>query len=202
MNELVAVDTELAQIEDLMRTDRAAYFRDEGKQSRYRDLLVQREGRNSQPEPESNQVLIPIASTNQFVAEHGSLQGYDQYVNLSRRAADFALAVPAGERAEFIGSVECLPDEVAQACFAEIMRPKPWAGLTGEVEMAMFADLPEGKLAIREWGAQAARNHATVRARVQRVREELEPWDDGSFCDWHDSLSPVTKVAVYRMLLR
>ena len=202
MNDLVAVDTEIAQIQELMRTDRSAYFRDEGKQARYRDLIVQRDGRKTQTEPESNNAVIPIASPKQFAAEHGNLSGYDQYVSLSRRAADFAFAVPAGERKKFIDSIENLPDEVAQACFAEIMRQRYHAGLSDSDTLAAFAQLPEGRIAMREWGAEAARNHASVRARMFRVIDSLDGWHVDSFIAWHEDLSPEAKVAVYQMLLR
>lgn len=203
MNDLVAVDTEIAQIRELMRTDRDAYFRDEVKQSRYRDLLVQRQGGPSHAEPDSGgEGLVQLFNQKQYAAEHGTVAGFDEYVKRVRRAADFVFAVPPSERAEFKQSIENLPDGIAEACFDEMMRPTLNAGLSDPETMSLFAALPEGRIAMREWGHQAARNHATLRARFGRVMSVLEDWQRGRFEAWHEDLSPEAKVAVYRMLLR
>lgn len=203
MNDLVAVDTEIAQIQELMRTDRAAYFRDESKQSRYRDLLVQRQGGLSQAEPDSGgEGLVQIFSQKQYEAQHGTLAGFGEYLKRVSRAADFVFAVPASEREEFKESIENLPDEIAEACFDEMMRPTLNAGLSDPETMSLFAALPEGQIAMREWGHLAARNHATLRARMGRVMDVLEDWQVGGFKAWHDDLSPEAKMAVYRILLR
>ena len=203
MNELVSIDSEIAQIEGLMRTDRTAYNRDEGAQARYRELLARRHGGHSLAEPDSDgEGLVRLYSQKEYADEHGTTEGFADYVRLVRRAADFVGAVPAGEREAFRESIESWPQDLADAAFAEIMRQPFGAGLSDPETMALFAELPEGRIAMREWGAEAPRYHATLRARMDRIMDAVDDWHVRIFRNWHDNLSPKAKVAVYRMLLR
>jgi hypothetical protein len=203
MSDLVAIESEIAQIQELMRMDRAAYNRDEITQARYRQLLVVQQSGQVQSEPDSHgDALVEMYSQKQFQAEHGTLAGFDEYVRRVRRAADVVQSVPPSERWEFKESIENWPDELADAAFEEMMRRPFNAGYSDTDEMAQFAAMPEGRIAIREWGSDAAINHAIVKARLIRVMESVSVRQAEIFWNWHDHLSPEGKMAVYRVLVR
>ncbi|MCF8708354.1 hypothetical protein [Rhizorhapis sp. SPR117] len=52
-----------------------------------------------------------------------------------------------------------------------------------------------------EWGQDARRLHAVVKARLLRVVDALDTEGDiDAFLDWHERLSTGAKIALYRKL--
>lgn len=200
MTDLATRSNELAEIRSIMTNSPAAYFKDEGLQQRYRDLVGQ---------PVAGSVLtgdvpatapVPIMRPKEYAAEMGSMAGYDEYVKLSRLAADFALAVPDNERDVFIASFEALPLPVATECLREMRRPSVRAGQTDADELSRFATTAEGRVLVPEWRGMAATYHARVKARVWRIIDNLDLNSVSAFGDWHEGLPTMSLVAVYRKL--
>lgn len=68
-------------------------------------------------------------------------------------------------------------------------------------DVAYFAGLPEGAVLVAEWGQDARRLHAVVKARLLRVVDALDTEGDiDAFLDWHERLSTGAKIALYRKL--
>lgn len=200
MSNLPAILGEIDDIAAVMRDTPQAYFRNEPMQARYRSLLAQKTGAPSIIE-ETSEPLLPIASVQQFAAEHGTSAGYDTYLKAMRLAADWVFALPAGEQRGFIASFERLPDEVAFAAIQEVMSAyKPHVQPSPDRALANFAEMPEGAVLVREWGGLAARNLALVRERLFRIEDRLSERAIEMFEAWLNGLSTDCAIALYRKL--
>lgn len=196
---LPTILSEIASIEGEMTT--RAYWRDEEKQARYRDLVTQREaaagpvagGEEAGPR-------IAMASVGEYIAEHGSADGFAVYTKLTREAADVAVAMPAADYAAFEASFEALPDDITNAALAELLTTKPLAEIVPEASARSFARTPAGAILAHEWGQDFRHNMGIVRARLYRIGDRMEESNVGRFLDWLENLSPPAAVAVYRKL--
>jgi hypothetical protein len=204
MNDIVPLNTilsEIATIEQDMVTDRRAYFRDEEKQARYRSLVA-RKAQYSAAQPTVLSEGIHVYSAQEFAREHGTTEGYNGYLRTVREASDVLFGIPAGEQSAFVRSFENLPDSVVLVALGELNSAKFNAGYSDSEDVDSFARLPEGAILVREWGADAQRKHATVKARLIRACEAMEDDEDvGIFLDWHEGLSTGAKIALYRKLV-
>lgn len=200
MDNLPTILSEIDSIQEVMRTDRTAYNRNEPMQARYRSLLTQKAGGSSIIE-ESSEPLLPTASVAEFAAVHGSTAGYDGYLKVMRTAADWVLALPAGEQRSFVATFERLPDDVAAAAIREVLSQyRPAVNPSSDTALAAFAEMPEGAVLMREWGGLAARNLALVRERLFRVVEAISEQSIPAFMDWLSGLSTDCAIAIYRKL--
>jgi hypothetical protein len=196
---LPTILSEISAIEGEMTT--REYWRDEGKQARYRELVTQREGvAGLVDEYEGAGPRIAIASVGEYVAEHGAADGYAVYSKLTREAADVAVAMPAADYAAFESSFEALPDDITNAALAELLTTKPLAEHVPETSARSFARTPSGAILAREWGQDFRHNMGVVRARLYRIAERMEDHHIDRYLGWLESLSTPAAVAVYRKL--
>lgn len=203
-NDLVPLPTLLGELDDIRaEMGTPAYWKDETKQARYRELVARRDAAvSSEPEETSGTSILPIASPREFEAETGTAQGYSFYLDTMRAAADVVFAIPAGDQAVFIADFEALPDEITTAALEEFMRHRPAVDWCSEEAVANFKKLAEGAVLVREWGHEARRNMAVVRERLWRVAHALgDEHLAHRFLDWHAELSTAAKVALYRKLV-
>jgi hypothetical protein len=191
------VEVEIASIQRDMSTNLAAYFRDEGKQQRYRDLLGQR-----RPEPVSTILAppVPIFSADEYRAEGGAAGHYGLYLDLSREAADVALAVPDDERAAFTADFEALPEDVSAAALAVLVDRRHISATSTPEQVQTFASEPAGAEMVKLWGDEAPRRLGVLRERLWRVHYRLDDAGSGAFTRWFDGLSEAAAGAVYRKL--
>lgn len=195
---LPTILSEISAIEDTMGT--RAYWRDEGTQARYRDLVTQRDAHALPPVETATGPRIEIVSTKAFADEHGSTDGYDTYRKLAASAADVALAMSASDYAAFESSFEALPDEITNAALAELLTTKPLAEHVPEASARSFARTPEGAILAREWGQDFRHNMGVVRARLYRIMDGFDESYDARFLGWLESLSTPAAIAIYRKL--
>lgn len=200
-DDLPAVMAELGAIQHTMRTEPASYFRNEPLQARYRHLLAVKGGLGSSIlVDESPKPLVPIASKKDFAAQTGSTAHYDDYLKLARTVTDWVFALPAGERAGFVASMEALPESVQAAAIIEITQRAPIVEPSGAKALANFAKMAEGAVLMREWGEKSGYNLALVRERLFRVIDRLEERYVTMFVRWLDGLSTDCAIALYRKL--
>lgn len=196
---LPTILSEISAIQGEMTT--RAYWRDEEKQARYRELVTQREAAaGSAAGGEEAGPRIALASVGEYVAEHGSADGFAVYTKLTREASDIAVRMPASDYAAFESSFEALPDDITNAALAELLTTKPLAEHVPEASARSFARTPAGAILAQEWGQDFRHNMGLVRARLYRIMERFEEAHDARFLGWLESLSPPAAVAVYRKL--
>lgn len=199
MSNLPTILSEISAIEGEMTT--RDYWRDEGKQARYRELVTQREAAAGPAAGgEESGPRIAMASVAEYVAEHGSADGFAVYTKLTREAADVAVAMPAADYAAFESSFEALPDEITNAALAELLTTKPLAEHVPEASARSFARTPEGAILAREWGQDFRHNMGVVRARLYRIMDGFDESHDARFLGWLESLSTPAAIAIYRKL--
>lgn len=199
-NDLVphTILSEIASIEGEMGT--RSYWKDEGKQARYRQLVSHKATFSGPAETILDGAVVDIASRQEYAAETGTTDGYDRYVRVSMAAADVVLGMPSAEHREFIASFESLPDEVAGAAVLELVESKPAVEWSSDEAVGNFSRLPEGAVLVSEWRDDARRNLAVVRERLFRIIDRIEEEDVGPFVDWLNSLSVPAAVSLYRKL--
>lgn len=198
LSHLPSILSESAAIESEMGTQ--AYWNDEAKQARYRELQTQKNEVTASSDDDGGEVL-EVFGPSAYAKEHGSTAGYNSYLDLTRAAADVLLGMGASDRAAITSSFESLSDDVTAACLQEIMAGRPAVDWSDDDDVAFFAGLPEGAILVPEWGQDARRMHAVVVARLFRVVNTLDTERDiNAFLDWHESLSTGAKVALYRKL--
>tara|TARA_R110000782_G_scaffold13999_27_gene42062 strand:+ start:65060 stop:65668 length:609 start_codon:yes stop_codon:yes gene_type:complete len=199
MSNLPTILSEISAIEGEMTT--RDYWRDEGKQARYRELVTQREAAAGPAAGgEEAGPRINIHSMTDYLAEHGTPDGYGTYTKLTREAADVAVAMPAADYAAFESSFEALPDEITNAALAELLTTKPLAEHVPEASARSFARTPEGAILAREWGQDFRHNMGVVRARLYRIMDGFDESYDARFLGWLESLSTPAAIAIYRKL--
>ena len=196
---LPTILSEISAIQGEMTT--RAYWRDEEKQARYRELVTQRESASGPAAGgEEAGPRIALASVGEYVAEHGSADGFAVYSKLTREASDIAVRMPASDYAAFESSFEALPDEITNAALAELLTTKPLAEHVPEASARSFARTPEGAILAREWGQDFRHNMGLVRARLYRIMDRFEESHDARFLGWLESLSTPAAIAIYRKL--
>jgi hypothetical protein len=200
MDNLPTILTEIDTIEHTMRATPSAYFKNEPMQARYRNLLVQKGGAATVLDDASSEPLVPILSPKAYAADTGTAAGFERYLEVSRTAADWVFALPAGEQRKFVASIEALPDDVGAAMIAEILERVPSVVPSSDKAVAAFGELPEGAVLSREWGALTARNLARVRERLFRVEDKLEDRHISAFEAWLNGLSTDCAICLYRKL--
>ena len=125
---------------------------------------------------------------------------YSDYIRALQQTSDVVFQVPASERASLIASFNGLPDEVAGAISMELTNR---AGLgydfCTDAEVRKFAGENGGRV-VRDWGGDAQRKMATVRARLNRCMDSMPPDAEDAFLDWLDGLSDAQAAAVYLKL--
>lgn len=197
-----AVDREIAEIEDLMATDRAAYLRDAPRQARLRALYGIREGGKARVDEDgAGMELMAPVPPGEFhkMAPGGDYQAYLRQVSA---AGDVMIRVPAAERAGFAATFERLPQVVAGTMMAVLtdratLVPEP----VSDAQIAFIrAQVPGGAAVVAEWGAQARDKAGRVRAKLWRVIERLEETEGETFLRWLEGLSGRAAAAVYRKL--
>jgi len=199
MSNLPTILSEISAIQGEMTT--RAYWRDEEKQARYRELVTQRESASGPAAGgEEAGPRIALASVGEYVAEHGSADGFAVYSKLTREASDIAVRMPASDYAAFESSFEALPDEITNAALAELLTTKPLAEHVPEASARSFARTPEGAILAREWGQDFRHNMGLVRARLYRIMDRFEESHDARFLGWLESLSTPAAIAIYRKL--
>lgn len=199
MSNLPTILSEISAIEGEMTT--RDYWRDEGKQARYRELVTQREAAAGPAAGgEEAGPRINIHSMTDYLAEHGTPEGYGVYTKLTREAADVAVAMPAEDYAAFESSFEALPDDITSAALAELLTTKPLAEHVPEASARSFARTPEGAILAREWGQDFRHNMGVVRARLYRIMDGFDESHDARFLGWLGSLSTPAAIAIYRKL--
>ncbi|API58745.1 hypothetical protein BSL82_04965 [Tardibacter chloracetimidivorans] len=202
-NDLQPIQTilgEIAQIEGEMGTQ--AYWKDEGKQARYRSLVSQKQSLGSVSGTIlSDAAPVPIVSMKEFMAAGNDPAHYNYYFKMSAAAADVMMHLDRDEQLAFERSFEALPDEVAEAALLELMSAKPSVPWVSDEAAANFAKLPEGAILCHEWGHDARRNIAVARARLNRLRDRLDEHDDASFMAWFENLSDAAMCAILRKLV-
>ncbi|MBB4633769.1 hypothetical protein [Sphingosinicella soli] len=196
---LPTILSEINAIQGEMTT--RAYWRDEEKQARYRDLVTQRQAvAGPVAGGEETGPRIAIASVSEYVSEHGTADGYSTYMNLARSAADVAINMPAADYAQFERSFEALPDDITAAALAELLTSKPSAEDVPETSARSFARTPAGAILAHEWGQNFRHNMGLVRARLYRIMDRFDESNDARFLGWLESLSTPAAVAIYRKL--
>jgi hypothetical protein len=198
-NDLTILGAEIAAIESEMGNRQSDYWRSPVKQERIRTLYALRAGSVAEGYSDPT-ILLPIDSEAEFHA-YAPDGDYGAYLNFMRVAADVVLAVPDGEQAAFIASVEALPAYVAAAAIDELLDLKPAVEWSSEQAIGAFSEMPEGAVLVREWGHDARRNLSIVRERLFRVIDRLESDSDiHRFAGWLDGLTTGSAVALYRKL--
>ena len=193
-----ATDTALAEIAP---DGSRAYWKDEGRQSRYRDLLTHKEKLEAAREPApaaENPLAIP--SREEFTRQYPG-GDYGALVGVARHVPDILLRVPEDEQGSFIASFEALPDSLTAHMVGELMN-RSWAATDPmpEAEFQAFAQ-GQGRAIVAEWGHEAQSKAARVRGRLWRLIDGLASDRDAErFADWLADLSPAAAAAVYRKL--
>jgi hypothetical protein len=109
----------------------------------------------------------------------------------------------AAERANLVASFDGLPDAAQVAVLGELslgsdrmVRP------ASDADLHRVAATPEGAAMVAEWRGGAARNIATVRARIELILTRIVPAEAAeAMVGWFDGLSPAAVAAVYRALV-
>jgi|EndMetStandDraft_9_1072997.scaffolds.fasta_scaffold20003_3 hypothetical protein len=151
------IEAELAKIAKLRREDRRAYDKDEALQARERELLAAREDAKelARQTEQAEQVVQTVLS-----------------------------AVPDAEAFEtgFTSMFTSLSAEDQQTIRHELQAPPPDPGRpANDADVRRFASTAEGAECVKEWGRDAPRKVAVVRARVDQMvkSEAVGIWFDG-----------------------
>ena len=201
MNEIVPieqVETEIAAIEREMGTK--AYWGDDAKQARYRSLLDRRQTRNDILMDADDEPVMPIVSEKEFLAEHGSLAAYPAYLKAAYTAADVLTQLGGDDLASINASFEALPDDVAEACIAELASKAPPRATILNHDLDKFGTTPVGMALLREWGRDAHDRLGTLRARMERALSSLDERGAALLLDWFDELTDEAAKAVFRRM--
>jgi hypothetical protein len=200
MSNLPTILNEIDSIQDTMRSNPQAYFKNEPMQARYRQLVEQKGGSSSSSLEESSEPLVPVLRQSEYQAQGGPPEYYGEYLKLTRQLADWAMAMPAADQRSFVDSFNCLPLKVQLAAVQEIRSPTPLVEPRSDKALAAFGEVPEGAVLMREWGHLSGRNLARVRERLFRVIDRLPENLAASFLKWVDGLSTNCAIALWRRL--
>ncbi|MCF8708355.1 hypothetical protein [Rhizorhapis sp. SPR117] len=93
---LPSILSESAAIESEMGTQ--AYWNDEAKQARYRELQTQKGEVTAPAGDDGGGEVLEVFGPAEYAAEHGTTAGYNTYLDASRGAADVLLGMGASDR--------------------------------------------------------------------------------------------------------
>lgn len=204
---IATVLSEMDQIQTVMRTTPAAYFKDEGMQSRYRSLVEMKSGAPATVLGQDTGPLVQVLQPKDYAAvckQQGVTPNYSQYLANIRKLSDLAFAIPQAEQRAFVNSFDRLPEKVQLACMMEVLARVPSVVPTSSAIMQKFAKEAEGAVLVREWGHHAPRNHAICRERVQGILYDLLDQSESlakAFVAWFfDTLTVSQRTAIYRKM--
>jgi hypothetical protein len=151
------IEAELAKIAKLRREDRRAYDKDEALQARERELLAAREDAKelARQTEQADQVVQAVLA---FVHDSDAFE------------------------TGFTSMFASLPAHDQQIIRHELQSPPPDpARPASDADVQRFASTAEGLECVREWGRDAARKVAVVRARVDQMvkSDTIGKWFDG-----------------------
>ena len=212
-SETMSLHEEIAWIENLMVEDIAEYLKSEGIQRRYRQLIAQRDnvdvgtGRLEDwwVGPAQARKALPPSVTAEWSRSHG---GFDaSFMRLKQNLAnlwnglvekhdsngrvldmnipgDYAIAT--AKLKGFIVDLECLPQSVQGAIYAEAGTIGP--GMVSPATQVQFDDFRAGghgaEQALSMWGQEAPRMLGIAVHRIRRLQARPNPQDDKIFQNW------------------
>ena len=69
-----------------------------------------------------------------------------------------------------------------------------------EIDLQRFASTPEGAELVQEWRGRAGRKLGSVRARMERMLDNMSPGEEETALAWFDNLTAAQAKAVLRTL--
>ena len=184
-------DEELAEIDRIRRTEPVKYRKNYALQARERELI---EMKNAADVGGLNPTLV---------AQWEKQGGVDANLQQARRAARVALdGLSAEDATSLQAGFDALPEGARMTVFAFLAVPAGTRPPADDAAVQTFASTEEGGQLIAEWGGRAARNVATVRARMRMILNAMTPADREQASVWFDGLLPAQAKAVYQALLR
>ncbi len=191
---------EIAEINNLMRTDRRRYDRDLAMQQRYRDLIDAGDGSAPAPgdwraSPAQFREQQPELAA-RFDAEPEGVAGRLSRLQdvLQRVVVDIGDAAAADA---FLATFQALPGAVKIAVQMQASAPSPGTVRPATVEqMTSFKTLAGGKEMIEGWGRRAHRSVATVFHRWGQIITALSASDAATFRAWFDAQPPRVQAAL------
>jgi hypothetical protein len=206
--------TELEQIQEVMRTDRNAYFRDQAMQDRYAELLAAENPEAAEVGGEGPELLPVEEARSGLIARGGELADLAEewsqmhsFPELLRNTQNAVLSI-VGEFSEreqraFMARFDELPAKAVASIYNELAMGKPnYIPEASEEAVAAFSETPEGAELVREWGYGAARRVGIVKARWARAASAMGASAYASVKSWFNGLETNQAKAVLRELGR
>lgn len=201
---LPTILNELSEIQGMMGNTNSAYWKGSNSghlQSRYSELLSKKQAITTPTIlDESNEAPVAIYGVKAYIAEHGTADGYDNYLKVARSAADIVMNLSQADRSAITRSFGALPDETATAMLHELMRSKPSVSWVSEATAAKFKTSEAGLILSEEWGHDTRKNLAVVRERITRIGDNIDEQAGAGMIRWIDGLSTAAFCAVCRKL--
>lgn len=201
---LPTILNELSEIQGMMGNTSSAYWKGSNAgdlQSRYSELLSKKQAIATPTMLDaSEEAPVAIYGVKDYIAEHGTADGYDNYRKVASHAADIVTNLSVAERSAVTRSFAALPDETAIEMMRELMRSKPSVSWVSEGMAKKFKSSDAGLILSEEWGGDTRKNLAIVRERVFRIGDNISEQAGAVMVRFLDGLSTAAFCAVCRKL--
>ena len=194
------VVAEIGSLQSMMGDRGSLYWKDPGKQARYRDLLDARDGDGTEIDDPAEDAFVAAEMSPVSAKSAPAGLDYMAYLRAVQSAGDIVFQVPAGERESLIRSFNSLPDAVSDAMTAELMnRAGTGFAPASEAEVRQFSREIGGRV-VREWGNDTQQLMGRVRARLNRAMDAMTEVGADRFEAWLEGLTDGQAAAVFRKL--
>lgn len=193
---LLAVESEIDAIEETMRSNPAAYWRDEAMQSRYRDLLTSLSGMLDD--------LGARRSGNQPAPLPG-LDGYTADPAAPSRAVEAAVSIMSklspSDRFDLAEAWDwALPEAAKGAAVAELASPPSFMPPASPADVERFRTDPDNADIAQAWGRAAPTRLGALQTRLRRILSALSPSDRQQATHWLNTAPHTQYAAIVRHL--